>query len=270
MRKAILLVGLLMNIICCDAQTYFTGWDNTSEQAGWTEYELGASSTINDWDYEMNSTISAPNQLVHYYPVGGTSVTDDWFVSPAFNFSAGGSIDSLMYKFLGFGTPMAGDTIAIYLLNGSPDPNLATRQLLKIYQGADYQNDDTWRLESNLSIPAISGNSYIAFRYKTTVNWLDTKFDNLKVSYNFPASVRGNSKLKEEVTFYPNPTKGMVKVNVASGVKLESFSLYDIQGKKVLTKLEKGGFSTATLRKGFYVLSVMTNYGLFIDQLVVQ
>ena len=66
-----------------NAQTplpYYTGFDNATEQAGWVEYDLGVTSTY-PWEFYNSSAYSAPTCLRRDYPVGGTQVTDGWFVS---------------------------------------------------------------------------------------------------------------------------------------------------------------------------------------------
>ncbi len=165
---------------------YFTGFDNSLQQAGWQEFRKG-DPAVYQWTLTNMSPYSSSTHLRHDYPVGGTFETNDWYVSPPFNFSAGGKIDSVRAYFSGFSKPgdFYDDTVAIYLLQGSPDPALATSHtLLFDFRGANYQNDDVWRKFSNISIPPTAGQSYIAFYYKTVISWLDVRFDNLSLSAN--------------------------------------------------------------------------------------
>ena len=90
---------ILVACIYCKAQTplpYYTGFDNAAQKAGWLDFRKGFLSP-SDWTYNSFSAFSAPNSLHHDYPVGSanTDTTLDWFVSPAFNFSSGGMIDSI-------------------------------------------------------------------------------------------------------------------------------------------------------------------------------
>ena len=172
------------------ALPYFTGFDNTAEQAGWTLFRKG--STISSpWAYSLQSQLpySGPKCLVHYYPV--SEQTLDWFVSPPFDFSSGGKIDSIRFAFTGFSpNPANADTIAIFLLTGNADPDLATSKVQLIdFRNTNYVSDDVWRDTANVIIPASPGLSYIAFKYKGSSSWLDVRFDNLALSSSISAPV---------------------------------------------------------------------------------
>ncbi len=222
---------------------YETGFDNVSQQSGWTEYRKGVVGQFQEWDYEAAQAFSAPNCVIHNYPVGGADPMDDWFVSPAFNISAGGALDSLRYYFSGFGTPQAGDTVFIYLLNGSQDPALATSvEILHEFSGANYQNDNTWRLLAPIALPARPGNSYIAFRYKTINNWLDVRFDNVGISR---ISLAGTEEaVIAAAQVYPNPVVNkQVNIQFDAAQVNESFltfTLYDAAGKMVQRSVVAG------------------------------
>ena len=181
MKKTLLLFLFLATYALTNAQ-YYTGFDSDSEQQGWNQYRFGEESDFYFWSLAQIGAVSDPNHLSHFYPVGGVDPTDNWYVSPMFDFSNGATIDSLYYNFSGFGTPIEGDTIALYVIEGSQDPSLASNQtILYNYTDSTYVNDGQWYYNSNIQIPVGSSTSYIAFRYRTVVNWLDVKFDNLRV-----------------------------------------------------------------------------------------
>lgn len=208
MNKNLLLLAFalvaLSNIKAQLALPYETGFDDVAEQTGWVEYRKGVIGQFQEWTYENSLAYSAPNCLIHYYPVGGTIPQDDWFVSPSFTITNGGILDSLRYHFAGFGTPQAGDTISVYLLNGSQDPDLATSSSVLVqFTGANYQNDNTWRLLSPISLPSQAGNCYIAFRYKTISNWLDVRFDNVGISRISGVGLDESNSTNIQV--FPNP-----------------------------------------------------------------
>ena len=130
MKYNLYLLGLLCVLFSSEAMAqtplpYYTGFDNASEKAGWTEYRKGDNG-LYQWKFININPVSAPGVLLHNYPVGGSVPTDDWFVSPPFNFSNGGKLDSIYFSFTGFGVPALIDTVAIYLLQGNADPALAT------------------------------------------------------------------------------------------------------------------------------------------------
>jgi len=49
---------------------YYTGFDNASEKAGWTEHRKGDNG-VYQWQYFNIAPVSAPAVLLHTYPVGG-------------------------------------------------------------------------------------------------------------------------------------------------------------------------------------------------------
>lgn len=252
------------------ALPYYTGFDSATEQEGWTEYRVGATVSLNQWSYSNIGAFSDPQCLMHGYPVGGTELTDDWFVSPEFDFSAGGMIDSLRYEFSGFGTPGSNDTIGVYLLNGSPDPALAS-DVVMLYNFTDstYINDNTWRKTEPFEIPAADGQSYIAFRYSTVVNWLDVKFDNLSIS----GAPLGSSTIfsASSVEVYPNPSHDFINVKIDENLSVASLQLMDLQGKVVRSfEINQDKLNVAGLAAGHYILQITSNNRSLSKKIVVQ
>lgn len=235
---------------------YVTGFDTPDEKAGWAQYRKGIIGQFQQWDYETAQSFSAPGCLAHNYPVGGTDPMDDWFVSPAFNITAGGTLDSLRYYFSGFGTPQAGDTVFIYLLNGAQDPELASSaEILYKFSGANYQNDNTWRLLAPLDLPAQAGNSYIAFRYKTINNWLDVHFDNVGISRTSLAGI--NDSEISSLSLYPNPVSNQQLYIQFDATETQGaaadFELYNTAGQLVYnTNISGNTWINLTVAPGYY------------------
>jgi len=185
---------------------YYTGFDNTSETNGWMTYRKGSTAN-SSWSVATSGGYSPAKCIMHYYPVGGNMETDDWHVSPGFDFSAGGTLDSVRASFSGFGTPNNNDLVAIYLLRGSQNPTLGPSDTMLInFVGANYAADNTWRKFGPVTIPPTPGVSYIAFRYRTTINWLDVKFDNLAVSMNSGTGIT-EAAGQSMITAFPNPAR---------------------------------------------------------------
>jgi hypothetical protein len=245
---------------------YSTGFDNAVEQDGWNTYRLGAIGQFNNWGYNSMNPHGAPLSIYHNYPVGGTSFTDDWFVSPMMNLESGGMIESVWHAFAGFGLPQTTDTVAIYLLIGSPNPGLATERILLHDYRADYQNDNTWYETEDIPIPAAASISYIAFRYKTVVNWLDVKFDDISIS----ATVTGVDEHLQsaiDVQVYPNPASELIRLKsycLGMGEQVD-ISIYNSSGIKVkevsrvpMTDVQ---IDTSTLPSGAYLVEIVHNGG---------
>jgi hypothetical protein len=237
--------------------TYYTNFDTPTAQAGWTQYRKGSVSA-NGWGFDING-YTTPTCLAHYYPVTSSAPTDDWYVSPAFSFGAGGKIDSLRTNFSGFGTPQTGDTIAIFLLAGSANPSQATKRVKLVeFKGTDYVNDGVWKLKTNISIPAQSGQSYIAFKYYTpNSNWLDVKYDNLRVKINSTVGLSPTKKDDSQISAFPNPVKDKLVFNSKLIGNLNEqlhLKVYNTLGELVLnSSLMFGEVLNPTLENGVYV-----------------
>lgn len=215
------------------ALPYSTGFDNAGEQSGWQIHRLGATSVYN-WLYNGVNAHSAPTCLVHTYPVGGSNATDDWFVSPMFNLEDGGMIDTIWHAFSGFGTPQTADTLAIYLLIGSQNPSLASERILLHDFKTGYQNDNVWRYTADIEIPEAAAHAHIAIRYRTIVNWLDIRFDDLRISGNSTVSIAPQPSLQSDIVLYPNPAQDFVFITHPKATPAQ-VSIFNVHGQVVNT-----------------------------------
>jgi hypothetical protein len=211
---------------------YSSGFDNANEQSGWVHFQKAATS-VGGWEISSSTPNSAPNCLSHdYAPSTGVTLADNWFVSPAFEIPSGGSLDSISYMFSGFSVPGMGDTVAVYLLQGSQDPDLANKTLLFDFRGAEYIADNTYRTKTNLSLSAYSGFSYVAFRYvnsDVSSYWLTTHFDDVKIVGN-TASLEEDKFSESGMNTYPNPTNGEVFIENHLD-EIQSLQIVDMQGR---------------------------------------
>ncbi|MCF8373202.1 MAG: T9SS type A sorting domain-containing protein [Bacteroidales bacterium] len=273
MKKTfILLVAIVIsaNLTQLKAQNYSTGFDTPAGMANWTEFRKGDANPFYYWEISTFSSLSAPNCLSHGYPVGGTVATDDWFVSPAFDFSNGGSIDSVWHSFAGFGLPMAGDTVAFYLLTGSNDPDLAlSKTMLFDYRDTNYVADNTWTLDTNIVVPPQTGSSYIAFRYYTTNNWLDVKFDDVRISSTGTIGISALSNNNLNISLFPNPASEVVSLQVPDEINIHSLLLFNAAGQQVV-QFDKDNrtIDLQTIPGGLYILKIATNKGIVTQKLI--
>ena len=259
---------LLLNSVTAQTE-YFTGWDKASENAGWSQTQKGVTGFY-DWEKIASTSVSPDSCLAHYYPVGGSMPTDNWFISPVFDFSAGGWIDTLWNNYNGFGTPMAGDTIVLYLLNGSSDPDLATKTVLYSFTDSTYMADGVWRELLMIPVGTFAGDSYLAFRYYTTNNWLDVKFDNLKVT---SFSNVGLSELSNEIQIYPNPSNSIINIQIDNSLKsqLSSIIIYDMLGNKIEDlDLNLNSVDLSNYSSGTYIIHFTTVNDDIVKQIVVE
>jgi hypothetical protein len=268
--SAAVLLLLAGNSYAQTALPYFSGFDNAAQKDGWQVFRKGDAPVSYKWDISSTAAFSAPACLMHSYPVGGTNATDDWYVSPPFTLTAGGKVDSIRHAFAGFGQPAAGDTVAVYLLVGAADPAAATtKTLLYDYRGANYNNDNTWRLTSNLTIPATAGQCYIAFRYRTVNNWLDVRFDNVRIRSNTPPTGIGKTQAnKVSVVLYPNPVTDML--HIKSEERFTETRICDISGREVYRAAFKSVIDISRLNSGIYTVQSFDEAGRYSSDVIMK
>lgn len=273
-QKLNILTLLILSFVTArtvQAQTalpYFSGFDNATQKNGWQLIRKGVNGAY-QWSYENEGPFSGTQCLYHGYPVGGTAMTDDWFVSPAFNFAGGGKLDSIRHSFSGFGTPDTQDTLAIYLLTGNPDPALATtRVLLSDFRGGLYHNDATWRLTSNINIPATPGSVYLAIRYKTVNNWFDVKFDNVRLSANKTTAIHQPAVYIPMLKVFPNPAGE--DLFLTSEESFTEIFITDLSGRLWYQKPFSKKVDLSLLQRGVYVLTGISSSGQRVNRSFVK
>ena len=233
--------------------TYYTGFDDLDQNSSWSLLIQGDSTPVNEWQVSNAHNLTPPNSLEHLYPVMGQTLVDNYFVSPAFNFSNGGMIDSISHRFSGFGTPMGEDTIGIYLLVGGNTPSTASSSFaLKIFTDSEYINDGNWRTSKKIVIPSVSGESYLAFRYSTTVNWLDVQFDELYVSGGFIVG-KEDAKTQSKLKITSNPVARTISFNQTL---YGEYRIFTVHGRLVKTGILNSNFlNVEELPRGTYIFN---------------
>lgn len=253
---------------------YETGFDNVSQQAGWVEFKTAAT-TFSHWEYTDANPYSSPLCVYHdFSPSTGITLTDNWFVSPAFSIPTGGVLDTIRYLFSGFSEPSAGDTVAIYLLNGNQDPSLATAKILLFdFRGSEYNPDDMYRFKTDIDLPAYDGLSYLAIRYRNSdcsSNWLTVYFDNVAIK----GGTVGLSELELEsnhVSIFPNPTNGVL--NIDSQLEVTSIQIFNLNGKNVYSIVNfdsKNSIDLSELDNGFYIIKINSEKGVYTEKIILN
>lgn len=242
---------------------YFSGFDNATQINGWTEYRK-ADTTHLHWQIF--------NSISHgYAPSTGVRLADNWMVSPSFSIINGGVLDSIRYKFSGFSVPAAGDTIGLYLLNGSQDPALAiSSHLLFDFRNSDYITDNTYRIKTNITLPPYSGSSYIAIRYRNSdhsSNWLTVVFDNVAISGNGAVGLNEAFDNSNIIIVSPNPTTGRIKID--SDLNIDFIEVYDIKGKIVYSGSYTKELDLSSYSKGIHFIKFQSASGTFIKRVII-
>ena len=249
-----LLSLISLNTIAQIALPYSTGFDDAQQQNGWQAFKIGAPqpSVINEWSYNTVQPYSPTQSLYHGYPVGGQTYTDNWFVSPSFNIPEGGKLDTIYNAFGGFGLPNELDTIAVYLLIGSPNPSQASEKILLLdYRGNLYNNNREWVYNGNIALPPRNQSAHLAIRYYTINNWLDVKFDNIHISGNATTSIKPINHA-HNITLHPNPTTDNININ--TDLDFNKYSIFNMMGSKVMEGSKTKTIPTMHLTPGNYTL----------------
>ncbi len=255
------------------AQTYRTSWDNAAQRTGWSQYQLGIDSN-STWAYTPVAVLTGEVLIHSAPPSSNMNVTDNWIVSPAFNFSAGGSIDSLIVNLSGVEVPNANDRLGIYLVQGSQDPTVSgSWQLLKQFDSTEYMlNGGTYQNIDSIMIPPTSGTSYLAFRYKTINSQFDALFDALQVTANYPNATNDVHKKNSAVKIYPNPSSGECVLEILDkNIILKSVLVLDAMGRKVESAYRNHHIDLSSASKGVYFVTIKTSQEeVFIKKLIVN
>lgn len=206
---------LITNVL--QAQTplpYNTGFDNAAQQQGWQEYRKGYDSNYS-WSIAPFFASSTPNKLWHDYNVAGdpNDTIRDWYVSPPFDMSGGGTLTLKVNVFSIMGTATASDHLKIFLLHGNSDPDLATSMVELMDLTPHVTNTDTWITVASMELPTASGETYIAFSYQATTNWFTPGIDDIEVE----GPGNGLRELDHGLSatrVFPVPAQGLVRIEV--------------------------------------------------------
>jgi hypothetical protein len=244
---------------------YYTGFDNTNEKAGWQEFRQGYQGFYN-WGY--GSGFTAPYSISHDYPVGSTSTdtTIDWFVSPQFDFTNGGMIDSIKVRIYSItGNVTAIDYLGAYLLIGSSNPSTATSKIeLGNFTSLVYNNGN-WSDTGKFTIPASTNNCYIGIKYRATNNWFVVGVDNIKISGNSSSGIK-NITQSNYILSYPNPCTNEIQIN--SKNRIQSIAITNVLGNSINWNWKNEAntnyviLDTEQLSKGIYFVRLIDKSGV--------
>lgn len=236
---------------------YSTGFDNSAQQAGWVEFRKGTLSNYS-WDISAGQSVSAPYALWHDYPVGGnaTDTVQDWFVSPPFDLSQGGSVSLSVQVYSIIGSTTPADQLKVFLLTGSNDPAVAT----SITELADLTglvaSTDDFNSVGPFNIPPVNGNAHIAFFYRATNNWFTIRVDDVSVTSE-PFAVEEHTTGSDPLELFPNPTTGLLNVRTNAQEMNAAVHITDAEGKtdKVM-RSQQGMVDVSALPAGRYLLRI--------------
>jgi hypothetical protein len=93
----------------------------------------------------------------------------------------------------------------------------------------------------------------------TYINWSITIDETLSVEENI---------LEDKVSLYPNPVTDVLKINLATGITVESTELYSITGKLIYSGTNDKTIDVSNLNSGIYMLKISTDNGQVIKKII--
>jgi hypothetical protein len=105
------------------------------------------------------------------------------------------------------------------------------------------------------------------------------KAKNEKSPSNFEGVPEGRGSLYEKITIIPNPTTGILRIEVAdqarNDVKIESVEIFDVYGRKNVTSVpchdcHETILNISHLQSGIYFIKVTTEQGEIVKKVVKQ
>ncbi|PCJ64307.1 MAG: hypothetical protein COA58_13210 [Bacteroidetes bacterium] len=259
--KSTLVVVVLICSLSVSGQTkYYTGFDSDAEKENWDEYLKGKTGTAH-WEIGTGG-VSDPGRIIHYAPTGDADKDslDNWYVSPKFDFSEGGAIDSLKYNYFAYlGTFFEEQFVGVYLLTGSKDPALASSKVLLADLTSKYSGDiSLWQDTSNITIPTTSGDCYIAFNFVAIDGWSSISFDNLYVTMNKTLGIDNGDYLQNLVKVYPNPSSSDI-LHIESDLNIKDVTIVNNLGQIVFNGTLTASIDISNLQPGHYAVRMKTD-----------
>jgi len=273
LKRIFTLIWILAVGTQIEAQTtYYTGFDNKVEKAGWSQFRKGKLGRA-EWEIVYGGGIN-DSLLTHSAPTGDANKDSlvNWYVSPKFNFSGGGEIVSLKFNYFCYLTTFFPEQVVqIYLLVGSQDPSLATSKILLADFTSAYSGDRMlWKDTASFPIPNATGDCYVGFKFVAIDGWSSISFDNIHITANKPTVTKEMEKSEITTFIYPNPTEGLL--SIASNQILRRIDVFDLAGLKVGEFDSVNQLNTALdleeLGKGIYTIKVKTIKGVISKRII--
>lgn len=279
MKKKIIYLAIGLTTITLCAQTplpYSNGFDTDTSLNGWSFAELGnicgPAHNNHYWDARLrDNAVSAPNVLYHDYEVGyeGTELTEDWVISPSFNFESGAEVSFKINVYSIMGNPNPEDNIELYLMKSNSEGDITEYSLLTSlidYCNSEYNTFDTVTID----IPPATGNSHIGFKYESINNWFTAGIDDLTISSG-TASTPVVEDLYNQTLLYPNPAKEYVTISFENNtLSFEEIQIIDLHGKlvKKIPFIER--IFVGDLSEGIYFVKINSKTNTVIKKIVIS
>ncbi|WP_318640789.1 T9SS type A sorting domain-containing protein [Flavobacterium ardleyense] len=105
----------------------------------------------------------------------------------------------------------------------------------------------------------------------TPTTYTQVGFPNMHLVLNVSGTTDAlalNNNTLEQVSVYPNPTSGLVQVNLPSSVEIISVTVSDISGKQMNASISGNTIDMSNFANGVYMVNVNTNEGNLVRKVV--
>jgi len=237
---------------------YNGDFDSDAARQGWKEFRTGFQS-LSKWSNTGNGFTG--RGISHDYNVGGqeSEIVQDWYVSPEINFKNLETTMTLKIFSSGFSTP-SDDNLLVYYISENQSPSLGDTTLIGNLSVIEH---GAWQ-DTSVTIPAISENGFIAFKYKTKgAAWTTYIIDNIEIKAT-TAQIK-KPVFQGSANAYPTITSEEVILEVSDISTGISYEVYNIQGQLCRRSQIVNSTKTMILKNdlsaGIYYVKIRQNNG---------
>ncbi len=242
----------------------------TFPPTGWTKSNTNTSRAWDLTSTVFSGTSASSIELKTRFTIAGTnSATIDWIsgantanlVSPTFSLvGATSPVFSFKVK-VGWGY-MISLNKGNLLAQISTDGGTSWTTLWNEDTEAGFTDDGDGNVDTDLyntvtvqrSLSSYIGQANVKVRFQYVANDADAvSIDDVQVTANGTLATNEISRSNNNLSIYPNPTKG--EINIKTDNKIKSAAVFDMSGKSLLNKGSEG-LNISSLPKGTYLLKV--------------
>jgi hypothetical protein len=118
---------------------------------------------------------------------------------------------------------------------------------------------------NNPQYPTILKDLDTAFYTHTSTHHIDNNQDTTDVLFfalgNINQVFVGLKELEEDMSIYPNPTTGMININLNGDQHIQSVNLFDVHGQRFNTPVISNGIDLSEFSSGIYFMEVQFDSG---------
>jgi len=261
--------------------------DGTSDNSFGTNGESIKTEVLNHGNYKYSSSSVQENGAIissftSYNNVDNTfsekvyRVNTNGEIDPTFNLNIGNpsffpSISNVIvsgnnwyfHKKLNSGGDLSYDQIYAFDLSGNIITTFGNNGVALLDQ-----NSIPTSLQAKVAV-ASNGNMYIASTTTNQTNY-ENQFFLLTNIFSVNQNLSVNQQLKENlITFYPNPTTGIVTISNEDNGTIDKIEILDILGKTIATKTgNPSQVDISNLVKGIYVFKIYSGENISIKKII--